>query len=703
MNLHPWLILMALVAALGGLAHYADGWATDNRVEIWLRGREGLEQYQILQQRFGGDEVILVRLKPSSEEDARAMTAAKAMGLQLAELPSVSQVLDPFRLPGAAKPGTQNAWLGAQQRPLAQALGLIGQASLHFDFLLQLDPSAGQAERSQLASALQKLREEKRGEGLELYIAGHPLVSAALDAESKQVQRVFAPMLALVAIMGVWLLLRSLPIALLSAFPALLGASAIRAGYRAMQWDANLILVSAGPIMLVILLASALHLSSAYLRLLGEGVLPVEAARQARKEKFSAGLLAAITTSMGFAVFLSSSLEPVRRLGMGVASGIIVFVPAFYIFLPTLLSLVKKGPSYGRHKTPSTAFGDLALSSYRFRKVTIALSALALIGGFFAFQNLGSNTNALRYFPESDHLKQDFTSIEADGTGLTTVEVLARHLSGETWRQQDSALASVAGDLHAFPGTRGTFGPTDVLHDLANTASNVDLLGGLAMRRAERLGEKGEWARWTLRLPSGGSESVLATVEAIRTRATSLEESLGLETIVTGTMPLMLNMQDDLIGTLVRSLSLTLLATFLFFLLVTRSWRQRVGVMVVNLVPVACSMMAGYALGFELDAASVMVAAVVLSLAVDNTFHLLHAFHKTESTLEGMRTSFRRVGPPAAISACALAVGFASLAFSGFTPTARFGLLTAIGAAASLPADLILLPAFLLPSFRDDV
>jgi len=700
MKLHKWTLLLVMLAILIGLAKYADGWTTDNRVGIWLRGREGLDQYQILQQRFGGDEVILVRLKPPLEEAEHAIQWALALGPKLQQFPSVSRVLDPFRLPNASEPGTLESWKEAAGRPLSQSLGLLGTGDLHFDFLLQLDPHVGQEARNQLASALQDLRIEGRADGMEIYVAGHPLVSAALDTESKRVQKVFAPMLALVAILGVWALLRSLPIALLSALPALLGASAIRAGYRYMHWDANLILVSAGPIMLVILLASALHLSSAYVRLLGEGLSPQEAAKTARKEKFTAGFLAAMTTSLGFAVFQSSSLEPVRRLGVGVALGILVLVPAFYLFLPSLLSLVKKGPSYGQHTTPARALGQLAMWGYRLRKPSIVLGVLLLSGGVFAFENLGSNTNALRYFPESDHLKQDFASIEADGTGLTSVEILARHADGSSWKTQDKALQIMAEGLHEFPDTRGVFGPTDVLKDLRFTQSNSAFLSGVAERQAERLGSEEEWARWTIRLPSGGSEVVLATVNALRKKVVQLEEELGLETVVTGTMPLMLHMQDDLVGTLVRSLGLTLLATFCFFLIVTRSWRQRIGVLVVNLVPVACSLLGAYLLGFELDAASVMVAAVVLSLAVDNTFHLLHTFHRSEESLQGIRTSFQRVGPPAAISACALAIGFASLAFSGFTPTARFGLLTAIGAAASLPADLILLPAFLLPSSR---
>ncbi len=705
--MQPWLRLIPYLLGLLCLAYYADGWKTDNRVGIWLQGREGLKDYHILQENFQGDEMALIRLLPDSADDLRTLQLAQQLGPRLLHFPSVVQVVDPFRLPGAQSPGKVDSWQEALERPLGRTLGLASTSPLHLDFLLLLEPTATQATRNQLARKIEQLRKEAASLQVNMQIAGHPLVAAALDKESQQVQKVFAPLLAVVATCGVWLLLRSLPLALLSVLPALLGASAIRAAFRFLGWDANLILVSAGPLMLVILLASTLHLSSAYLNFLRQGVDPKEAAIAARKEKFSAGMLAALTTSIGFFVFLSSPLEPVRRLGIGVGLGVFLFVSFFYYFLPQLLPLVKKAPTTRPSFFLPTLLEKWATKSCSNPLPWISLACAFLLAGVFSFYHLETNTNALRYFPESNQLKQDFSSIESLSTGMSTTEVLVSRADGKPWSFPSAELDEIDSALENGPSLVSKFGPATVIEDVLQTQPDFSwqnplhgVLLNAGMHQSNRLGREGLWARWTLRMPSENSKGVTRMVHRIQEQASSWDCKLGCLTVVTGTLPLLLDMQEALIGTLVRSLGLTLAATFFLFLFVTRHWRQRIGVMVVNLVPVSCSLLAAWLLGFELDGASVMVAAVVLSLAVDNTFHLLYAFGKTSQNLEGLGRSFRQVGPPAAISACALALGFLSLAYSGFTPTARFGLLTAIGASASLPADLILLPTFLLKAKR---
>jgi len=698
------LLLAALVLLLLASARYASAWSTDNRVGIWLRGRAGMTEYHLLQTRFDGDEAVLARLTLPSFAPGQDLDWARTLGPRLLSLPSVAQVLDPFRLPGAEHPGRPDSWEAASKRPLSAALGIIDRQHFRLDYLLQLDPGADQTLRSELAVELEAIRTEAIARGLGLAIAGHPLIAASLDREARRVETVFAPILAVVAAAGVWLLFRSLPTALLALLPALLATSLLRAGYRAIGWDANLILVSAGPLMLVILLASSLHLCGAYLRRLREGEAPEQAARAASKEKRLAGMLAGLTTCTGFLVFLTSPLEPVRRLGLGVGLGVLLFVPLTYLLLPRLLPLVQHPPQGWRKGGAGPHLADLAEQATRHRRSWLLLSVLLLLAGTLSFRSLDINTNALRYFPEHDTLKQDFLSIESDGPGLTTVEVLLRHDDDAAWKPEDPAFAEVAALLTDIPGSNGAFGAADVLTDLAyqTNLSTLpplarSLMATAALHASGRLGKQGEWARWTVRMPSGGSDAVLGVVQEIRGRVQGYASTHHLNAVVTGTMPLMLGMQDDLVGTLLRSLGLTLVATFLFFLLVTRGNQQRLAAMVVNLVPVAGSMIAARLLGYELDGASVMVAAVVLSLAVDNTFHLMHAYRAVDHNVAGLRRVYTRVGPPAAISALALGAGFASLALSGFAPTARFGLLTAIGILLSLPADLLLLPALLAP------
>ncbi|MCA8981072.1 MAG: RND transporter, partial [Planctomycetes bacterium] len=107
--------------------------------------------------------------------------------------------------------------------------------------------------------------------------------------------------------------------------------------------------------------------------------------------------------------------------------------------------------------------------------------------------------------------------------------------------------------------------------------------------------------------------------------------------------------------------------------------------------PVAVVMLVNRLCYASLDASTVMVAAVVLGLAVDNTLHLVHARQHGGTTL-----AFARVAEPAALGATALALGFGSLALSGFAPTMHFGILVATGVGAALVGDFVLLPALWL-------
>jgi predicted RND superfamily exporter protein len=92
-----------------------------------------------------------------------------------------------------------------------------------------------------------------------------------------------------------------------------------------------------------------------------------------------------------------------------------------------------------------------------------------------------------------------------------------------------------------------------------------------------------------------------------------------------------------------------------------------------------------------LDAATVMVASVVMGLAVDNTFHVLRAARGGGA--RARLAALDAVGGAALASTLALAVGFAALAASDFAPTARFGGLTALGVLAAFVGDFLVLPA----------
>ena len=103
-------------------------------------------------------------------------------------------------------------------------------------------------------------------------------------------------------------------------------------------------------------------------------------------------------------------------------------------------------------------------------------------------------------------------------------------------------------------------------------------------------------------------------------------------------------------------------------------------------------------IGIKLDLATALVASVALGLSVDDTFHCLLQFRRHRAGVPFRRAlleSYAVTGPGVLLSSVAVALGFAVLRFSEFTPFALFGTMVCIATAGSSLGNLILLPACL--------
>jgi len=691
--------------ALLGAERYAAGWTIDNRVEVWADRGVAARGYALARERFGGDEFVVARIEAGPElglEEAPAVLADLAAGL--ADLPGVRASVDPFTLPGLPGGSPAERLDAARGRHAARALDLVGDGP-RVDVLLAVDPAAEPARRAELVAGLERARARARELGASLRVAGHPLVVQALDVQAARVERVFGPWLVALGALVVALVLRSLPTALVVLLPALLAASGIRAGLRAVGLSSNMMLVAAGPLVFVLTVASLLHQALAFRRHLLAGLPPLPAARRARAEVFGTSLLAAITTVAGFGVFAFSRVEAVRELGIAVAAVLLLVLPLGHLVLAEVLAVLPaawlpRGDRAAAAASPGQSgeiWRRLAALALRYRAGVVAAAAAACLLGAAAPFALRFGTDALAYFPDGHALREEFLGLERDGARLSGIDVLVRRGDAPAERSTPAELAALSRALAEAPGA-AVFGPDDVQADLAQVAGPLaPRLLPEALRAAGRLDEAGEWLRWSVRLPTPDADGLAAARRVLERAAGRWAEERGGEAVVTGSLALVLGMQERLVGTLITALSWNALVAFAGFLLVVRGPREWLAAVLVNVFPVACVFAAAFALGFAMDAATVMVGSVVMGLAVDNTFHLLRA--GGSRGLRGRLDAFARVGDAAATSTLAMVVGFGALALSSFEPTARFGLLCTIGVAAAFVGDFVVLPA-IWPSGR---
>lgn len=695
----PWFTLAGLALTLLLLARFADGWPTDNRVTAWLRQGLESERYQTLIERFGGDETVLVRVDRFALDNDRDMSWLDALGPLLTNLPAIGQCLDPLHLPASARSSPATSLTLAATRPLMQALDAVALDVPRVDFLLVVQSIADPPTRAALGGALATLADEASARGLRLRAAGHPLLAVALDEEALRVERVFSPLLAIAALIATWIALRSFGQALVVVLPAALASLGVRSALRFIDWPSSMVLVSCGPLVFVLLVASVLHLVSAFRRTWATGIEQRQAARAALAETWPAGLLAAATTSVGFGVFGLSSVTTVSRLGAAVALAVAVCVPLALVLATRLLGrLPLARPKFNAHR--GRFWRRLAVSAIRRRRAVLLLAAVVLVAGAIAPLGWTRGTNALDYFPATHPVRRQFTDIEAEGGALSAAELIIVRPDVDhslSWL----ADADIAERLSAVDGVHSVFGPEHVLADLEQQAGLLAApLAPAALLTAGRIDQDGTHARWTVRFATAGAEVVDHITRDLLGAVDDWCAANGAQVYLTGALPGVLGVQRELVDTLALSLGLSVAATALLFAWVAGSRREFCSALITNLVPVAATLLIARAAGIPLDASSAMVGAAVLGLAVDNTFHLLHTarVQRHRGPRVARLAASRRVGEAAAVSSCALAAGFGLLAASGFAPTARFGGLVAAGVGVALLADVVLLPALWWPA-----
>jgi predicted RND superfamily exporter protein len=694
MQVRSWVALALLALLAGLLARDASDWQPDNRIGSWVQRGEARARHELLTQEFGGDEFALVRVEGLAL-DGDDLEWLEDLAQDLAEQQAVSRVLQPMDLPGA-KPGSLRERLEASAaRPLAHALDLVDlgdPTSVRCDLLVAIRPAALPAARDELAAFCTAAGVRAAERGLLLRAAGHPLVASALDAESRTVDQTFAPLLVLLAGLVLTLFYRSLPVALAAVLPAAIASAGARSALKHLGLPSNLILVTLGPVLFVVVLAATLHLVSAFRRERVRGLEPAEAAARAWGRLHRATLLAALTSSLGFGVFVTSSVEAVSDLGIAVAISIAVATPLALLACRFVLGGIAHAPTPRRGRASGTWFRKLALRSWRRRWWLRGLGASVLLLSVLGSQRLQFSTNALDYFPSHHPVRDAFVSLEEDGAALSTIELIVQQPPSTRADGLDALLLTL-------DGVRGVFGPEVVERDLQSVLGRLGarLALGVALREGGRVSRSGDSTRWTIFTSSGDSDGIAALAAEIESAARRWAGGDS-QVYACGSLLGTLEMQVALTSTLAASLGLALLVTTILFLLVVRSVAELGAALVVNLFPVGAVMLANAASFAQLDPATVMVTAVVLGLAVDNTFHLLHAAgaHGRSRTRRDRLRAFQAVGEPALTSTLALALGFGALAFSEFVPTARFGTLVGIGVLTAAFSDFVLLPALWL-------
>lgn len=186
-------------------------------------------------------------------------------------------------------------------------------------------------------------------------------------------------------------------------------------------------------------------------------------------------------------------------------------------------------------------------------------------------------------------------------------------------------------------------------------------------------------------------KEIEAFAEASRPDGVSVSAAEGIHSI--------LEADRRIMDAQVESVAVTIGVVGLTLALLWRSVWLALLALLVNIVPVGLALsLAGFA-DIPLNSVTVMVAAIVLSVAVDDAVHFItwwrDEYRRTGDSKSATASAFRTKGPPILFTSLILAGVFGAFLVFSFPPVRHFGVLSAISFGGAVISTLVLLPAIL--------
>ena len=350
--------------------------------------------------------------------------------------------------------------------------------------------------------------------------------------------------------------------------------------------------------------------------------------------------------------------------------------------------------------------------------VAITSLIITLIFGY-GITRLKIESDIMKAFPEQSEISTSNHYIEENLTGLLPFEIIVKaKREDETILQIETLqkVKSLQDYLKTINGITNTISFVDFIKrvnvtmnykdakskELPTTAEKAysylnmaSLHGGAFVDKFHTTDNSS--GRISVRMKQTGSIQYRDTINKIEDYIKK-NLSFNVSATLTGVVHLLIKMQDYLLSSQIKTLSLAFMVIFIVMIFLLRSIKLALISMIPNTLPIIITFgLMGFS-GIRLDSGTVMIASIAIGIAVDDTIHFLYRFrqeHKTDY-ISSIKETIRHVGRAIIFTSVVAFCGFMVLGLSNFKPIQYFGLLTGITMVTALLADLLVLPCCLL-------
>jgi predicted RND superfamily exporter protein len=434
-------------------------------------------------------------------------------------------------------------------------------------------------------------------------------------------------------------------------------------------------------------------------------------------------LFSSLTTASAFASFLLSGIGPLRVFGAFCSIGVLLSLGLAFLLVPVVLTLGNRLPgSFGRRRRHDLgrALEGLLEGTLSHRRLVFGGAAVALLVAIIGFGRLTFETDQIKYLHASNPIRVANRVAKEWFTGVYPLEVVlelqdsiqnrpAHYLDLLTHLEEEiSALEEVAVVHSAATGIRD-FIPEGLFRPLAlaslrspENRAETEESGPRGITQLRYLNRSGTEARLSVKARWMSNEEtriLMAKLDSIL-EPVALEEEFSF--YHTGVAPMSVSINRRLTRSQMTSFLTSFVCIFLLLLLLFRSPSLAGIGMIPNVLPVLTTVGVMGLAGVPMDVATVLIAAISLGIAVDDTIHFLWAYRerrgKGESEVQALDGAIRGVGRPLVLTSLVLMGGFLTMTLSSYLPLVFLGIFVSLNVFLAILFDIILLPVLI--SFR---
>ena len=734
---------------------------TDNSIEIWLsKNDRDFEYYKGFLKKFGDEEFLVIALSAVDIFTKERIQEINAMAERLKKFDgvvSVTSLADVFK-DTIKSPLFQEKLKGQKNRPVLNVFKravitdplyqntLIsgnGKTTAVIAVVKSMKPESRKQLVSEIRILLKDMAEKSADKKHTYHLAGPTVVNAELDRMSKQDMTRLTPFMFVLSLVVLGCLFRRIsgvliPMAMVSLCLVWITGCFVLCG-QTMNMISNML----HPLTFIIALSASIHLINHYYHESTASTSVENAIYNTLQNVGIPILMTTITTIVGFISLATSSIPPVLITGLFMSGCAALTFFMSMICLPVLLSFIpikghtcvstcprENGDGRDSHYAEKDIKGERAFNTFfsllghfavRYKGITLSCALAAGLFFLWGISKLKVESDIMASFPKNSLIAKDNNYIESRLMGLLPVEIIAEAANDASILQPGvlNNIVTLQRYLKGFPEITNSLSVADYIqktHQIVKgskqypysipttekeAADYVKLASVYGNKYMNSLYSKElRDARISVRMKQVGSGRYREIINSIKEYIRSHLDTTILSWHITGIVPLLINVQDNILWSEIQSFSLAFLLTFVSTAVALKSVKIGLISIIPNLLPITITLGFMGLTGMKLDAATIMIASIALGISVDNTIHIFYRFKK-EISIDGDYSkavchTLQGVGRTALFTSLSAAFGFIVFSFSGFKPIQYFGVLTSITILNAIIADLLISPSCLM-------